>query len=446
MMGRNRVTGLICAGTCVAVIASGCAFSGLNSLPLPGAIGRGSDATVYHVEIANVAQLESNSPVMVSDVVVGSVGKMTVDQWHADVEVMVKPDVVIPANAVASVGQTSLLGSMHLALNPPVGAAPQGRLAPGSTIALNDTSTYPTTEQTLSSLAAVVNGGGLGQIGDVIHNFNAALGGHEDQVRDLITRLNTFVGTLDEQKDNIVASIQGLNRLAGTFAGQHDVIATALQKIPPALEVLERERPRITAALNSLRKFSNTATTLVNDSQADLVKNLQNLAPTIKALSDVGPDLDFLLGYAFTFPYTQSFVDRGIKGDYLNLYATVDLTVPRLKRTLFLGTRWGEVNAALVPPPGAFYGQLYTLDPLHDPLAPPPPGTVPPPPDGSDPLYDPLTPPQGAMPPITPDVGPLLPVTPPNPLPGAAVSTPATAQGPFAGPYAPGAAPENGGR
>ena len=55
--------------------------------------------------------LESNSPVLISDVVVGSVGKMTVDNWHADVEISVKPDVVVPANAVATVGQTSLLGS-----------------------------------------------------------------------------------------------------------------------------------------------------------------------------------------------------------------------------------------------------------------------------------------------------------------------------------------------
>ena len=49
----------------------------------------------------------------------------------------VKPDVVVPANAVATVGQTSLLGSMHLALNPPLGQQPSGRLQPGATIPLN---------------------------------------------------------------------------------------------------------------------------------------------------------------------------------------------------------------------------------------------------------------------------------------------------------------------
>ena len=152
--------------------------------------------------------MESNSPVMMDDVVVGSVGSMKVKDWHADVEISVKRDVVIPANVVASVGQTSLLGSMHVELNPPLGQPASGRLRPGATIPLSRSSTYPSTEQTLSSLSLVVNGGGLGQIGEIIHNFSAALSGREGAVRDLINRLDTFVGTLDQQRDTIVTSIQ----------------------------------------------------------------------------------------------------------------------------------------------------------------------------------------------------------------------------------------------
>ena len=124
----RRSAALAC---CIVLSSAGCAFQGLNSLALPGAVGRGHDASVYHVEVANVGTLEPNSPVMVDDVVVGSVAKMTVDDWHADVEVSLRPDVVVPANVVAKVGQTSLLGSMHVALDPPLGQAPQGRLQPG---------------------------------------------------------------------------------------------------------------------------------------------------------------------------------------------------------------------------------------------------------------------------------------------------------------------------
>ena len=377
MTGWANARGLLLIASCVILTATGCAFHGVNSLPLPGAVGRGPGASIYHVEIANVSHLESNSPVMINDVVVGSVGTMTVQGWHADVEVSVKPDVVVPANAVAKVGQTSLLGSMHMELNPPLGEAPRGRLKPGATIPLDKSSTYPSTEQTLALLSVVVNSGGLAQIGDIIHNVNAALSGREGQIRDLLTRLDSFVGTLDRQRDNIVASIQGLNRLADTFAGERDVITQALRRLPPALEVLIRERPRITEALDKLRVFGDTATRLVNDTQADLVKNLQNLEPTIRALADVGPDLGTAIAYALTpYPYSQNLIDRAVRGDYLNLYAVVDLTIPRIKRTFLLGTRWGQMHAPLVPAPGEPFYREYTYDPLAVGVAPPPPATA----------------------------------------------------------------------
>jgi virulence factor Mce-like protein len=331
---------------------------------------------------------------------------MTVHGWHADVEISVKPDVIIPANAVASVGQTSLLGSMHLAIDPPLGQPPTGRLQPGATIGLNRSSTYPSTEQTLSSLSAVVNGGGLGQIGDIIHNVNAALSGRQDQVRDLITRLDTFVGMLDTQHDNIIASVQSLNQLAAVFAEQRDVITRALRKIPPALDVLNKERPRITTALDKLRVFSDTTTGLVNDTQADLVKDLQNLEPTIKALADIGPDLDVALAHATVYPYGQSFIDRAVRGDYVNFYAILDLTYPRLKKTLFAGTRWGQEGAALVPAPGDPWYLNYTYNPLGVGVNPPPADAAPPP-DAAT-LAAPAEP--TPMPPVS---EPLLPVAPP---------------------------------
>ncbi|MBN3509523.1 MCE family protein [Mycolicibacterium septicum] len=422
----------IAVGSCVALTASGCAFQGVNSLPLPGAVGRGADSSVYHVEIANVATLEPNSPVMMNDVVVGSVRSLSVRDWHADVEFSVQPDVVVPANAVASVGQTSLLGSMHLALNPPAGQAPNGKLPPGATIQLNNSSTYPTTEQTLSSLAAVVNGGGLGQMGDIIHNFSAAINGRETDFRDLLTRLDTFVGALDAQRDNIVASIEGLNRLASTFAGQRDVITRALEKIPPALDVLIKERPRFTTALQKLGTFSATANQFVNDSQADLVRNLKNLEPALKALANIGPDLTSVLEYAPHFPFTQSFMDRVIRGDYYNLFAYFDLTIPHLKRSLMMGTRWEDGNAQNVPVPGDPGYLNYTYDPLKTGVNPPPPDAFPPAPDAAP----------APGPPAPTYSGPVLPVVPPAPLtmPGGMPQPVAPSSGStsiFAGPYAP---------
>lgn len=389
MMSARSIRRLVVMACCVALAVTGCTFEGVNSLPLPGTVGRGEGAAVYHVQVANVGSLEPNSPVLLGDVVVGSIGRMKVTNWHADIEVSVRPDVVIPANAVATVGQTSLLGSMHLALDPPLGQAPSGALEAGSTIGLDRSSTYPSTEQTLSSLSVVVNGGGLGQMGDIVREFNAALNGREDQIRDLLVRLNDFIGMLDTQRDDINASIAAMDRMSSTFAAERDVITAGLQRIPPALDVLIKERPRITEALERLGRFSDTATGLINDTKDDIVRNLANLEPTLRALADVGPNLGTVLAYAPTFPYTQSFIDRAIRGDYMNQFIIFDFTIPRLKRGLFLGTRWGQEGAPMVPAPGDPWYLTYTLDPLNAPITPAPTEVAEPPPlvesaDGSD--------------------------------------------------------------
>ncbi len=405
----TRTTQSMLAAVSLAATLSGCGFGGVNSLPLPGAVGRGADAATYHVELANVSTLEPNSPVLVGDVVVGSVNNMTVRDWHADVQISVKPGVVIPANAVATVGQTSLLGSMHLALNPPLGQAPEGRLAPGATLGLNKTSTYPSTEQTLSALSVVINGGGVGQLGDIVNELNRALGGREPQIRDLLVQLNDFVGVLAEQRDSINATVVSLNRVAGTFAGQTDVLSRALDRIPPALDVLVAERPRLTAALDRLGRFSAVATDLVNETQADLVRNLRNLEPTLRSLADVGPDLNKALAYFTAFPYGQSTIDRAIRGDYLNQYIIFDFTIPRLKKTLMLGTSWGQEGAKLVPAPGDPWYATYTYDPLNAPFSPPPAAVA----DITGEAYQNTTP--EAVPAGTPDGGPLAPPPTSNP-------------------------------
>lgn len=178
------------------------------------------------------------------------------------------------------------------------------------------------------------------------------MSGHERETRDLLTRLDTFVGTFDDQRDNIIATIKELDRVATTFAAQRDVITEALRKIPPALDVLLRERPRIITALDKLRVFSDTATGLINDTQADLVKNLQNLAPTICSLAEVGPDLDAALAYTTVFPYGQNLIDRGFKGDYFNVFVVIDVTRARLKSQTFMGTHWQQEDLEWVPAPG----------------------------------------------------------------------------------------------
>jgi ABC-type transporter Mla subunit MlaD len=160
-----------------------------------------------------------------------------------------------------------------------------------------------------------------------------------------------------------------------------------------------------------LHGFSNITTRLINDTQADLVRNLENLKPTLRALADVGPDLGTVLAYVPTFPFTQNFLDRALRGDYFNVFAIIDFTLPRLKRSVFLGTRWGDPNAPLAGAPGDPYYMNYTLDPLS-------PGLPPPPATGTRP--GPALPPPARPAIPAPDLGAIAPTDQPDssPQPG----------------------------
>ncbi len=109
-------------------LLAGCQFNGLNSLAMPGTAGHGSGAYSITVEMPDVATLPQNSPVMVDDVTVGSVAGISAEQrsdgsFYAAVKLALNKNVVLPANATATVAQTSLLGSMHIDLARPEGQA-----------------------------------------------------------------------------------------------------------------------------------------------------------------------------------------------------------------------------------------------------------------------------------------------------------------------------------
>ena len=95
---------------------------------------------------------------------IGNVAKVERQGWHALVTMTIEPDAELPANATVTVGQTSLLGTLHVELATPPGVAAKGKLHNGSVIPLSSASAYPSTEQTLAAVSLVLNGGGLGQL------------------------------------------------------------------------------------------------------------------------------------------------------------------------------------------------------------------------------------------------------------------------------------------
>jgi phospholipid/cholesterol/gamma-HCH transport system substrate-binding protein len=319
---------------------SGCGWRGLNTLPLPGTQGTGADSFVIQAQMPDVNNIQPNSRVRVADVTVGHVTKIERQGWHALLTMQLNGDVDLPANASATIGTTSLLGSQHIELAPPKNTPPQGKLRDGSLISLSHAGAYPTTEQTLAALSLVLNGGGLGQVQDITEALSTALRGRERDVRSLVGQLDKFTGNVNAQKGDIIAAAESLNRLVGKFAAQKPVLDRAIQTIPDALGVLNGERDNLVEAADQLGKFSALTADTVNKTKENLVKELQQVGPVLESLANAGPSLTRALSLIPTFPFPNETFENFMRGDFVNLTAIIDLTLSRIDQGLFTGTRF----------------------------------------------------------------------------------------------------------
>ncbi|MGV0794073.1 MCE family protein [Mycolicibacterium sp. XJ1819] len=324
-----------------AAAACGCgSFRGLNSISLPGTKGGGPEAIIVQAQLPDAQNLERNSRVRVGDVTVGHVTDIQLQGWHALVTMSLLDDVDLPANATATIGQTSLLGSVHVELAPPPSIAPQGRLTDGSLVPLASAGAFPSTEQTLAAVSMVLNGGGLGQLEPIVEALSTAFTGRDADLRSLIEQFDIFVGHLNEQKDDIIAAMDSLNNMVGKFADEKPVLDKALNAIPRALEVLADERENLTETFGKLGQIGSLAADSVDQIKENLVNELRDVGPVLQSLADAGPALTRSLDMLVTVPFPKSTLDKWIRGDYANLTAVVDLTLSRLDAGLFTGTRW----------------------------------------------------------------------------------------------------------
>ncbi|MFJ9481241.1 MCE family protein [Streptomyces mirabilis] len=328
-MSALRKVGAVAWAAVGSLLLSGCEFNGWYDVQLPG--GAAADGHAYHVtvEFRDVLDLVPQSAVKVNNVTVGAVEKVELDGWHARVRLRVADSVKLPANAVAELRQTSMLGEKYVALSAPTGTAPMGRLGDGDRIPLSRSGRNPEIEEVLSALSALLNGGGVAQLKTITVELNKALDGRENRVRSLLKELNTFIGGLDDQRKDIVHALDAVDRLAGRLGKEKKTIAQAVDTMPPALKVLADQRRDLTRMLTALSKLGTTGTKVVNASHDDTVANLKRLRPILQQLNKAGDDLPNSLELLTTYPFPRNAVDA-VKGDYVNLDITADLDLSDL--------------------------------------------------------------------------------------------------------------------
>jgi phospholipid/cholesterol/gamma-HCH transport system substrate-binding protein len=357
--GWDRIARRAVALGAISLVLSSCGWKGIANVPLPGGPGATGDRTTIYVQMPDTLALNVNSRVRVADVYVGRVRAIELKNWVATLTLDLQPDIELPKNALARIGQTSLLGSQHVELEPPPDPSSEP-LRTGDTIPLQNASAFPTTERTLASIASILQGGGVQNLEVIQTEIYNVLNGRADQIREFLNKLDVFTDELNQQRQDITRAIDATDRLLSIVAERNNTLDQVLTEFPPLIKHFAETRDLFADAVEALGRISVAADNALAPISDDLNTNLANLQRPLKQLGRAAPYLIGALKLMLTAPFNIENVPKVVRGDYLNVSINVDLTLSSIDNNELSGTglsgmlraleqAWGRDPATMIP-------------------------------------------------------------------------------------------------
>ncbi|TLG14868.1 MCE family protein [Nocardia cyriacigeorgica] len=331
------------------LLVGSCSSDGIYSIPLPGGADVGSDPMHIDIRFDDVLDLVPQSAVKVEGVPVGRVEDISLaeDGWTANVSAVVNSSVDLPANALAEVRQSNLLGEKFIELSAPAGDDAGPRLSDGAVIPLTNTRHATEVEQVLGALSLLLNGGGVAQLQPIVSELNKALGGREDRVRAVLEQANTLIGGLEDQVDDITRALDGLETLSNRVAAQTRQLDQILDELPEGIRILEEQRPQLIALLAQLDRVGRAGFDVIDTAKDDLIRDLRALRPALQELGRAAPDLVTALPLVPTYPFPDSTLE-GTFGGQVNTWLSVDQQIGVTLSNLGVG----KPDPVYIPPVG----------------------------------------------------------------------------------------------
>lgn len=280
------------------------------------ALGVGGDCN--GTEIIGIFEQVGDLPVAAnvqsSDVEVGTVQEIQLDGWNAKLTLCLKEDENIPADSLAVIRTTSLLGEKFVDLQPQTDGPPY--LEDGDTLDLDVTSKATELEDIFAKLAGILGTGNLEQLNRFTSSQAKILRNHTSDIKEVIGSLREFTGVLADRKEQVSSAIDSLDSVARTIKADSKVLQDFLRSFAGSSEVLANNKEGLQSLVLSLDRFSNVAAQLLIQTERGINDQFEDLRPILRTLiSNTGrlrETLQTLATFTEYFPETMP-------GNYLQL-------------------------------------------------------------------------------------------------------------------------------
>ena len=264
--------------------------------------------STYHATFTNVTRLKAGQKVRIAGVPVGSVQGIKLNPDNTiDVKFGVDQRYQLYSSTRALIRYENLVGDRFLEITS--GPGELRKLPPGGTINSQHTQPALDLDALLGGLRPVLKGldadkvntvssaviqslqGQGGALANVLSDtsaFSSALGQRDQLIGDVITNLNSVLGTVDQKSAQFSASVDQLQQLISGLAKNKDSIAGAIPPLASTTtdltELLQNSRRPLQGILENTRPLA----TELDDRKAEVDNDVEQLGEDYLRLSALG--------------------------------------------------------------------------------------------------------------------------------------------------------------
>lgn len=303
----------------VGLVAAGCSLPGVKKGPL-------TITATFH----DIGDLVENHAVQVADVRVGSITKIELtSDFKAKITMSIE-DVHLPADAVAELRQTSLLGEKFISLracDPSPAHLDTGCEATTAKLGEKKHTDIPITRTTEAPELEFVADQAIRLLGGVVANDLATLvqtgsvgfAGRGPELRGLIDDLAIVSAGLADQTANLQTIIDGLDQATSALAADSTGLDQLLVNLSATTTVLAENRQQLVDTLQALTRLVQAENDLVFDpyvKQVDLqIKQVDAiLGKVAEGRSEVALLIDWINRFVYKVP-------QGIPHQFAQVFA-----------------------------------------------------------------------------------------------------------------------------
>ena len=245
----------------------------------------------------DVGDMATGAPVTMSDIRVGKVSAIRLEGTEAIATLELDPEANIPADVIARVRRTSVLGERIVDLVVPEGSGTSGELlADGSDI--TETEVRSDLEDRVDEGSEVLGAVAASDLAVMIDQGGRGFGGRGEELRSILNSYGEIVGAYAERGEMLKNLISNLDQFNATVASEAESHRQAIRNTARSIEMLSEESDELERAIVSLNRLAVGGKDIL-DEHLDEMQNFFGQTRTILGtLEGQQKDIELLLKWA----------------------------------------------------------------------------------------------------------------------------------------------------